>query len=290
MGSRITEEARLPADWWQQYSTCRALLDQLRAQVIGLQISFTVNAEQQHLFYSGWLLSLGDDSLLWITAGHVIDYIAKIRGTRDVVVHVSRWIDAYPKREAGSIPFALEELRVLSGTKQNVDVGAAEISGIAAKGLLANKLLRPIDVRKAKSTGKSKCVGYYVVGFPAERVLVGKRRIAKDRTECILQTDAIALPVKPMPDFTPTSDMAPPEDMHLWWGEILPQIGSTEAHLGSVRGMSGGPVVSIQQDTAGRFSHRFIGVQSIWFPKRRIIGAVPMDRLVGCFRELAADR
>jgi hypothetical protein len=284
-GERARDAASLPDDWWQHEVQCRQFSHTFGARVLALQLSVEANGILSDTIFTGWVMS-HDRVLLWVTAGHVIDKIAHIRKAGGKVLR-SSWLDSYPDRAAGFVPFDLDQLMVHSATEKGLDIGAAGITGLTAENLLANKQLKPVTAQMWMGIESAKPEGYYLIGVPEELVSVRRRKVSGSRGECELSADVVVLPVRHRPDFRATDGMEPPDDPCLWWGELLPWTGSASGQPKSVRGMSGGLLLSIQRTPDGQgFRSYLFGVQSTWYPEKRIIGAVPIQRLLEHFQTL----
>jgi hypothetical protein len=89
----------LPADWWQYRTQAKILCDYFRRYLVGLLLSVRIKDETRHQFYTGFLLEF-QESLLWPTAGHVLDGIREILADSSVNVVRARWADGYKRSEA----------------------------------------------------------------------------------------------------------------------------------------------------------------------------------------------
>ena len=64
------------------------------------------------------------------------------------------------------------------------------------------------------------------------------------------------------------------------YGELLNRGYPSPDVLGSIKGMSGGPVVSIERGSDGELRYYLVAVQSAWLPESRIVRATAFQVLL----------
>ena len=68
-------------------------------------------------------------------------------------------------------------------------------------------------------------------------------------------------------------------DEEAFYGKILPYTDFPEFEVEEVKGMSGGPILSVERDPDGRIRYRLVGIIQSWYRSESIIRAEPISRI-----------
>ncbi len=267
-----------PKDYWRSGMVAAQLSHEFGDHVIAIGIAFTFDKQAHYEWFSGFLVVI-DDRLLWLTAGHVVDRILELRDSQAVRIDYVSWNDNYPDAAAAEVPFPLQALAAYKDTE--MDFGAVLIRPCFADPLLANPNVRPMTPEFWYGHTDAKPEGYYVVGF-AERFcnfrLIGREGPRENYTAA---AHLLCLPMEPIdrPSSPEPADFW--DDPHALYGQLVPfKEGVSPENQSSIKGMSGGPVLSIEREGDGRLLKRLFGIQSAWLPESRIVRAVSIGSAV----------
>lgn len=155
----------MPDTWWQTAQSARALVDWFKVHLLGLLIGGAGGGAWQHEVYSGFLLNRSQ-SLLWVTAGHVVDRIAAILQSPAFDISVIAWLDWYEKPGAEGVRVHNRNLDMKSWKDEGLDLGVVLIKGLDEGNIRANPEVRPIDERIWRNLKEAQIEGYYLIGFP----------------------------------------------------------------------------------------------------------------------------
>ena len=277
----------LPEGWWQTARTVSALVQVFRSYVIGLLLGGTVQGRYQIDFYTGFLL-FHTDSLLWITAGHVIDKIAQVLASPSFRLSIMRWVDGYqvPGAEAVQVHHVPPPMK--SWKSEGIDFGAVRVEGVDAEGLLANTKLRVMHEQGWKNLENSRPEGYFIVGYPAVWTKTSETPAEDNKVLHSIKADFACIPVAPV---------SPPSDKdkygtfwskpHSFFGEIVPYPDLPTFEVDQLAGMSGSPLISIERTPEGMLRYRLFGILTEWLPGEGTIRAEPIHDLVAAISSWA---
>ena len=277
--SIIPDDWVMPDDWWQRFTSVDTLIKLFKRHVLALLIAGNDNeGEFKEALHTGFL-TIYRDQLIWNTAGHVIDDIQATLTSPNFHVSAMRWMDNY---QAGGPPPAPVHYRnppMKSWKDLGIDDGAILIEGLDALSLLESKQVEALDIRNWRPPTSSP-EGHYAIGFPGEWIEFHSQKTSDSKVVYSFNADIACLPLLEVerPDDARGDDFW--EDPEAFYGEILPLLGRPDITIDSVKGMSGGPILSIQVMPDKRFMYRLIGIQRTWKPSRRVIRAEPIDRIL----------
>ena len=280
MENGYNEVKDLPDDWWRYTSTCGVLSKWFIHHLLPLLISAKRDDEVHHMICTGFLL-YHRDILSWVTAGHVVDRIEEILSTPSVDILRMRWLDGCEIRGAESVPVG-HNLSAFSAYESGIDFGIVAIPDLEALNIIEGGRVKFLTEEVWKNLHLAKPEGYYVFGYPREWVEVQEDRLAGNQILGSLQANLACLPVKrieyPGPNPVRSEFWNDPD---AFYGEILPFADKPAYQPDSIKGMSGGPLFSIERDPDGRIRYRLFGIQSSWLPSERKIRAEPISKIIG---------
>ena len=263
----------LPEEWRSRRDSAELLGSMLAARVIALELIVSVAGETRPLIYSGCLLR-HNGLLHWITAGHCIDELEQIRsGDVDVEVARVRWCDNHETGAASTIPTSLDQM-VWKFGEAGWDFGVVWIMPREAELLEANPSLRPF-VDSECGWGGAVVEALIIFGFPREWVRIATAEEARGVRSMEGDFSLAGIPVK---------GEVPPDQRgeEPFWGfpecyyfKLADQ--DPEQPLSSIKGMSGGPLVAVEQLSDGTRSLRLVAIQSCWLASQRVVRAVRIE-------------
>ena len=275
----------LPADWWQYRTQAKILCDHFRRYLLGLLLSFRIKDETHHQFYTGFLLEF-QETLLWITAGHVVDGIKEILTDRSVRVVRALWADGYERPRAEALPVDLDELlaNALSASDKKMDFGAIAIRGLNETNIRQNGHSLTMTDQAWKNIHLANPEGFYILGFPDPWFKVSERQVSENQVFGKATANISCLPVQRIVGH-PIEDGFW-SDSEAFYGQVLPFIDGGGFQPETIVGMSGGPLFSIERDKNDQFRYYLFGLQRSWLPDSRVIRAEPIQRMVAVMDSL----
>ena len=275
--------ADLPDDWWQQLSACETLADWFGRHLVGLYFSIKSRGTKQQGAYTGFVLFY-DENLLWITAGHVVEEIRQLLSNPEIDVEVMRWLDGCEISGAESIPVHHRNLDMFSGLQYGVDFGAIRIIGLDAQTILNNNRTQVITELIWKNMHLAKPEGYYILGYPQEWTEHYDVQLSDNQIFNLLRMKLACLPVRQIEYRGDIWNKEFWNDPKAFYGQIIPFAEGSEFQPISVKGMSGGPLFSVERDPSGRIGYRLYGIQRSEDKDERLIRVEPLHKILGLIK------
>lgn len=267
-------------DWWRDRRVCQKVSHWLGKHLLGLLLSVRIDGEHQHCVYTGFLL-YHLDHLLWASAGHVIDKIHRVLSNPTTEVIAMRWLDDYGPPGAKSIPVNHRNLHLFSLSESDIDFGVMIISPLECENMLANPDIAIVGEEAWQREPPSHRDGYYLLGYPKEWTSSTQDSLADGSVRRSVLAELACLPVERIehPGPAPRGGFwAHPE---AFYGQIVPFSGESDPQPVSIKGMSGGLVLSIERDlVSDGVGFGLVGVQGSWLRRSRKIRAEPMPRIM----------
>lgn len=270
----------LPDDWWKLSSTTRILAKLFDRHMVALFVRGIYEGERHQGVYSGFP-TIYQDNLLWVTSGHVLKELEDLLNNTDFILSEMRWLDGFRIPAAASVPVYDNSLDMYGEYNDEIDFGVIRISGLQQELLLNNDKIIFITEQIWKNLGDAKPEGYYIIGYPTEWTNLDNKRHSKTQTKFTFLASLACLPVKKI-EYTdlPNAVKRIWKDREEFYGEIIDYEEGNHFQPESIKGMSGGPVLSIERDSNDQLRYRLFGIQSKWEKKNRIICAEPMEKLI----------
>ena len=265
-----------PLNWWQNITIAEILTRQFKKHIVGLLIDGSIKGESQHYLYSGILLEY-KGSLLWLTAGHVIDNIDSVLKHPSFKVSTMRWLDDYDTPEAGSIPINYSNLDMRSWTTQNIDFGVINIALLERQCLKANKETIAINSEIWRNLNQASPEGYYIVGYPRAWNNYSEKRLEGNKILKSIWTNIACIPLLPIAPPSNTNDDPFWNSDGAFYGQLINYPDMEDFQIETISGMSGGPIFTIERTPNSQFAYRLAGLQSAWKPESKIIRGTPID-------------
>lgn len=273
----------LPEGWWANPEVVGRLVDACFSKhTVAIGMAYLLDSEQRFEWFTGFILRL-NSSIWWLTAGHVISRMVELKRNKAVKVVSSSLNDLHATPEASSIPFALEDERIYADPQ--VDFGAIQLREGYSAPLLANPDVVPVTPEIWAHVHESKPNGFYLLGYP--ECLASEPEEVERKGKRIYYTASTYLICNPI---TPIMADSTREPQQFWnrpesfYAEVQTIPDPTGDDLKSIKGMSGGPILSIEKNSRG-FVYRLWGIQSSWLPRSRILRAEPISRIAVILEE-----
>jgi hypothetical protein len=285
MNNKIHEKVKnLPSDWWQNAWAASGLVEWFKFHVIGLLIAGRTNNLMQYEVFSGFLFEQ-NNRLLWITAGHAVDKVKAILDSVNFTISFMTWLDWYDVPGAEGVLVHDPNLRMKSWKPTGLDLGIIEIHGLDKENILANEAVRPVEETIWKNLAAARMEGYYVIGFPRAWTSLTSEHIVTGKPRHSVTAKIACLPIVELPF---KSEAAHPEfwqDPSDFHGRIVPYRDMPEIEVEDIRGMSGGPILSVERTEDGQILYRLLGVVKIQVKSRNLIKAVPIEKITPLIRK-----
>jgi hypothetical protein len=273
-----------PSDWWQQARAIEILIEWFKPFIVGLMVGGSVMGEFQYSLYTGFLL-YHRDRLLWLTAGHVVDYLSQVLSSENFTLTVMRWLDDYKVPGAEAIPVNRPQLRMKSWTAEGLDFGAIVIPYLDAHSLLANQNVSVMEEGIWRNLKLASPEGYYVLGFPREWNDLKEIPVQDNKILRSIKADLACLPAQPISPPTDISDDAFWDKPGAFYGKLLEYPDNPNLKVENIKGMSGGPILSIERTENSQIAIRLVGIQSMWKPGVGVVRAEPIDAIATVLTE-----
>jgi len=278
----------LPQNWWRTTIAAGSLIQWFKGHVLPLLLAGVVNQNSQYCVYTGVLLNHAGRSV-WLTAGHVVDELQLFLHSPLFKTTQLTWLDGYDVEKAEVVPLHRRDIPMKSWREVGLDVGAVLPSMLDALNIQKNDKVRPIDAVIWKNLASASPEGYFAIGYPRPWSHHTETPRPDKKVLHSIRADIACIPLEPAP---PPSDLRHrPEwtDPSAFYGRILPYLDEPTFEVDDIRGMSGGPILSVERDPSGRIVYRLVGVIQSWSPSLSTIRAEPVDRVAKVIEEWLAN-
>ena len=279
----------LPHDWWRIPPVAQGLATKVfRKHMMFVLAQFTKDGDRKRDYFTGFLVA-HEGVMVWVTAGHVVNTLHALRtdpSVTDVQVSLCDCPDVY--RDA--LPFDLLGMVGYSVDEDGFDLGIVPLETYYQDLLFANPAFEPITDTLWHRHEESDPEGFFVVGTPFEWVNFNPVESSDFGTRIAIRTSLVCAPVDRIPDEGKQHCLD-----EFWgvdgafYGQMEEVCNASGARLSSVKGMSGGPIFSVER-VEGRVKYRLHAVQSMSLePSRKIRGTTIrlVERAIKAFN---ADR
>ncbi len=287
MGTQDDEQAEgAPAGDVQQ-SVPRAppdVIDRLQRHTMALCVVATRGPKFSHKFFSGSLLDHGG-VLYWITAGHVVQELDRLRNDPDIVVRSARWHD-FAGSETGAIPTALDGMPMKFVHPDQRDIGLVLLRQHEVDLIRADHRVVPLNTENCRYNEALVHDWPFLVGWPSEWT-TGEPMSVGGKSGLTVGARSAIVPIVEQIDPT-TQDQS-----HSFWkhhdcfyGRIRLEAEAGHPSLTSIEGTSGGPIVAVERPPVGEGRTVILGVQCEWLRGQQIIRAEPIGVVLAMIDDL----
>lgn len=268
----------LPSDWWQSANAADALRQWFQRNIVGLLLAGMVDGQFQFSVYTGFLLRHGED-LLWLTAGHIVEEIESVLASKSFKITKFCWLDDYHIPNANAVVVHRKDMLLRSWKDDGLDFGIVVPSILDAGNLLSNQKVEVIEETIWKNLGQAEPEGYYAIGYPRPWTKHTPKRVSTTKMLHSVEANLAILPLMEIAQPESLDDIESWSDEEGFYGKILPYTDFPEFEVEEVKGMSGGPILSVERDPDGRIRYRLVGIIQSWFRSVSIIRAEPISRI-----------
>lgn len=275
----IADLQTLPPYWWTTREAISSLMEWFGRHLVALFQSANVAGAQQQALYSGFVVE-HDSELYWVTAGHVIDDIRAVETAPNATGKSLCWLDGYENGQAGAIPAVDVTGRSFSGTEWDIDTGVIRLLSWEANLVRNNGRTLLFNSHAWKGLKKAKPEGYLLLGFPEGLSSIESRSLRNGQVMNVVKPALACIPVRKIRrrPKSPESGNNFWNDREAFYGALTPYFGEESLTIGSVKGMSGGPLISVERDPANQIRYRLVGIQRGELRSKAFIRVEPIDR------------
>jgi hypothetical protein len=249
-----------------------------RGHVVGLLVAGSAASQFQYSFYTGFLLA-HMQQILWLTAGHVVEELQTILDSASFRVTQFCWLDNYEDLVAPVVPVHRREMPMRSWRSSGLDFGAVVPSLLDSGNLLRNEKIHVMEETIWKNLKQASPEGYYAIGYPRPWTTHREKPAPHSKVLHTLEANLACLPMRQLS--APPGGLDDPSwsDPEAFYGEILPYTDLPAFEVDDIKGMSGGPVLSIERTPEGRIAYRLVGIVQSWFRPKGLIRGEPIHRI-----------
>lgn len=212
--------------------------------------------------YSGFILSVRDTWHL-VTAGHVLRELAENLNSKRIALRSCCLVDIFgPDRKTHlSTPFVFEDAAkaFIDDKAAGLDFGLICLTPYYRRLLEANGVLPFSEIDWVRQPKEFEA--FFLLGLPNEVNTTAEF----DPQLILLNTVLIRVDKLETP---------PPEAKPTQYERFFGKLRAKD--ITDIKGMSGGPIYGLGQDSAGVHRYWVVGIQSGWFQSSRIIAATPL--------------
>lgn len=234
--------------------------------------------------FTGFAVSISG-RLLWITAGHVVDAMKLYLEDARFEVIEMKWIDRHDVLRAKGIVVSRDRIIYGSGTEVGKDFGIVGMPVFEGENLKNNSRFKPLQKFAWEKPLPTEPDGYHVIGFPYMLHRVAPPVIEDKMRKIVHTVEIVSLPVMRL-----AYDDLHPQVRELWpddgsfYGQRMHYIPSApQPH--DIRGMSGGPIISLALDANGDIAWQLIAIQSKGIPDRGLIRGEPFESVTNLLKD-----
>jgi len=268
----------LPPNWWQTAAASSVLIKEFKKLIIPLLVAGTVDHESQYNIYTGILLKHGE-TIVWLSAGHVVDELIKFRSSSRFKLTAMAWLDGYEVTKAESVSLHRTDVLMKSWCDLGIDVGIILPSILDVGNILRNDNVRTIDAGIWKNLNQASPEGYYTIGFPRSWCHHSQTPVSNNKVLNSVKADIACLPLKEIPPPPQFGDDPAWSNPEAFYGQILPYPDYPQFDLEDAKGMSGSPILSVERDPDGRISCRLVGLIQSFAYSQSIFRAEPIQQI-----------
>jgi hypothetical protein len=279
MTPNIEEEIiNLPNDWWEEPETCKKFASLFIKHTVPLYFSVVSDGKRQDYCFSGLLMNYCD-RLFWCSAGHVIENINQVLNTKNLTITKLLWLDRYEVPDADALIVHNRKLMCNYFYNDEFDFGIIEITGLDKAHLENNNKISPVTDLIWKNISKVIPDGFYIVGYPEVWKSTTLTSLPKNKTLVSLKANLACIPISRLSNIQLMDYSINPIFKDDFYGKLSTSFESGLFPL-ELKGMSGGPVLSIERTVDGKLIYRLFGILCSWFQEKRIIRATPIEKII----------
>jgi hypothetical protein len=255
------KKIELPNYWWKLPAVSSKFLEYVEHHILGILLAVYRGTDFRYSVYSGLPLFY-KNSLFWITAGHVIDELKIVLTSPEYRIEKLCWLDGYKIKGAEAVLFHRRDLLMSSWKEKGIDFGVMKISLLDTKMLLNNERVKPIIPYIWENPANIIPEGYYGVGYPRSWSTHDLKKVNYKQLLHTINAAPICLPLEKINWEVKETDNECWKKETSFIGRILQYPDYPGFPIENIKGMSGGPIISINRSNSGGFVYRLIGIIS----------------------------
>ncbi len=268
-------------DWWCYRSTSEVLIRQFVEHVLALSVNYRRGDDIIAEVYSGFVVEI-TERFFWVTAAHVVNELQALPKHPNIEIISARWWDNCTEAGAETVPMDIGSIDAFAFDESESDIAFVRLGVLEATNILSAGGITPLTEKAWRSEEAAEPVGHYLVGFAHQDVKLDSRAHT-------VESSLGCIPIQEMNSSDLRDIGISGDDRTAFYGEIIPFSGEPRLPELDVKGMSGGPVLSIEPSEHKGLVYRLVGVQSKWFlPPHRIVVAGRFHRVVEAARQPSA--
>jgi hypothetical protein len=256
------------------------IVERLKGSIPCLCLVCEQEGEYELAVASGCLLQ-EQGRLFWLTAGHVILNIERLRDSG--CVRSAHWQDGHRP----SIPAVIDGWERVAVDEKGIDFGIVELPTLHADNMRASARFKAFTLSECLDLGSAEALRLekdevggtaYILGYPKEWAKVTVHSHSPGIAEARVEVKPVEIPLLYAVARAEVERESGPTEDAFWVGRCAyaripdPQVTRNGAPLETIAGVSGGPVVL---DLDG--DYRLLGSQTAWLPKSRVVRMLPIN-------------
>lgn len=255
-------------------------LNEIRGSIPCMSIVYEIDGSHRLLVASGSLLE-EQGELFWLTAGHVILEIERLRD--EGRIRAARWQDGgHPP-----LPAQINDWSRIAVDDPQADCGIVAIPGLHAEGLRKQEHFKAFSLDdcleitspEASAIAHSRSSkSLFVFGYPQEWATITSKGTLDSRHAIEVSVRPVQIPLLNVARRDDVERQAGPSEGAFWRADslfaMIPRreaVRIEEDLLNSIKGVSGGPVILVHG-----YRRYLIGTQTAWLPKHRVVRILPI--------------
>jgi hypothetical protein len=252
------------SNFWNM-SALTSAAKELSCHTLSMFICVEVDGRLEQLICSGFLYRANVGLPLWLTAGHVVDELRRLRSSSDVKVHAAHWLDGDESMpyEARARPLPIQDLREFGLDDRGLDFGGMLLRQMDLVHLerSGKRFITPDLIANRSEAPPPGSLTPLILGVPHQSLSVSKSMSDSQFDHYVARSYEIAVPGVPIEDQRePGSDFWNGRGaFYLRCGMVPDNFSGHITHLG---GMSGSPVYVVWTTNGHNLHYRLAGIQS----------------------------
>jgi hypothetical protein len=262
------------------------IVKRLKGSIPCLSLIYRVDKGHKVLVASGCLIS-ERGKLFWLTAGHVIHDIEKLRDN-GVVVAV-RWQDG----QHPALPAEIHGWARVYVDENGIDFGIVELPQLHADNMRANSHFKAFTLNECVELGSAEAdriaqsterKSAHVLGYPQDWATIHVQPYSPGLAKAEVAIRPVEIPLLYAVTRKAVESAFGPTEHSFWMAPcVYARIPDRDAivpgtdPLPSIKGVSGGPVV-LDLDPG----YRLLGTQTAWLPRMRGVRLLPIGFVKNC--------
>ena len=178
---------------------------------------------------------------------------------------------------AENTPFNLSNYQTYSWKDEGLDIGIIIPSNLDIDNINRNKGIESINSKIWKNLYNAKPEGYFAVGLPRSLTNYSHEKFGNNKIKHTVTAEIICIPLEQREPPEILKNESNWSDMRAFYGKIKPYEDAPDLDIDDEKGMSGGPIFSIERDEDGKLRYRLVGIIHQASHSHMFIRAEPID-------------